>query len=98
MVKQSPLTSEARSMSMISSQMMLELLKGTEIYVITGGSAAHFACFKSFLIKQYNQVEVRWLFLLSSFPQAKAAKQKHDGTVGLLTYPVLQAADILCYK
>nr|BAC28469.1 unnamed protein product [Mus musculus] len=30
--------------------------------------------------------------------KAKAAKQKHDGTVGLLTYPVLQAADILCYK
>ncbi|XP_032763809.1 tryptophan--tRNA ligase, mitochondrial isoform X2 [Rattus rattus] len=30
--------------------------------------------------------------------QAKAARQKHDGTVGLLTYPVLQAADILCYK
>ncbi|XP_051055012.1 tryptophan--tRNA ligase, mitochondrial isoform X1 [Phodopus roborovskii] len=29
--------------------------------------------------------------------KAKAAKQKH-GTVGLLTYPVLQAADILCYK
>ncbi|XP_038959091.1 tryptophan--tRNA ligase, mitochondrial isoform X3 [Rattus norvegicus] len=30
--------------------------------------------------------------------KAKAARQKHDGTVGLLTYPVLQAADILCYK
>uniref|UniRef100_A0A0G2JDG7 Tryptophanyl tRNA synthetase 2 (mitochondrial) n=1 Tax=Mus musculus TaxID=10090 RepID=A0A0G2JDG7_MOUSE len=30
--------------------------------------------------------------------KAKAAKQKHDGTVGLLTYPVLQAADILCYN
>ncbi|XP_028608841.1 tryptophan--tRNA ligase, mitochondrial isoform X2 [Grammomys surdaster] len=30
--------------------------------------------------------------------QVKAAKQKYDGTVGLLTYPVLQAADILCYK
>uniref|UniRef100_A0A8C2MJ15 Tryptophanyl tRNA synthetase 2 (mitochondrial) n=1 Tax=Cricetulus griseus TaxID=10029 RepID=A0A8C2MJ15_CRIGR len=30
--------------------------------------------------------------------KAKAARQKHDGTVGLLTYPVLQAADILCYN
>ncbi|KAM5256629.1 tryptophan--tRNA ligase, mitochondrial isoform 2-T2 [Ctenodactylus gundi] len=30
--------------------------------------------------------------------KAKAAQQKHDGTVGLLTYPVLQAADILSYK
>nr|XP_004667566.2 tryptophan--tRNA ligase, mitochondrial isoform X1 [Jaculus jaculus] len=30
--------------------------------------------------------------------KAKTAKQKHDGTVGLLTYPVLQAADILSYK
>nr|XP_019586148.1 PREDICTED: tryptophan--tRNA ligase, mitochondrial isoform X2 [Rhinolophus sinicus] len=30
--------------------------------------------------------------------QAKTAKQKHDGTVGLLTYPVLQAADVLLYK
>jgi tryptophanyl-tRNA synthetase len=36
----------------------------------------------------------------SSFylPQAKSAKQQSDGTVGLLTYPVLQAADILTYK
>lgn len=68
------------------------------MYVIAGGSGAHSACFKSFLIEQYNQVEVRSLSLLSSCPQAKAAKQKHDGTVGLLTYPVLQAADILCYK
>ncbi|XP_045402885.1 tryptophan--tRNA ligase, mitochondrial isoform X1 [Lemur catta] len=30
--------------------------------------------------------------------KAKTAKQKHDGMVGLLTYPVLQAADILLYK
>ncbi|KAM9688622.1 tryptophan--tRNA ligase, mitochondrial [Trichechus inunguis] len=30
--------------------------------------------------------------------KAKTAKQKHDGTMGLLTYPVLQAADILLYK
>uniref|UniRef100_A0A8C9IF98 tryptophan--tRNA ligase n=1 Tax=Piliocolobus tephrosceles TaxID=591936 RepID=A0A8C9IF98_9PRIM len=30
--------------------------------------------------------------------QAKTTKQKHDGTGGLLTYPVLQAADILLYK
>ncbi|XP_019511357.1 PREDICTED: tryptophan--tRNA ligase, mitochondrial isoform X2 [Hipposideros armiger] len=30
--------------------------------------------------------------------KAKTAKQKHDGTVGLLTYPVLQAADVLLYK
>ncbi|XP_008837233.2 tryptophan--tRNA ligase, mitochondrial [Nannospalax galili] len=30
--------------------------------------------------------------------KTKTTKQKHDGTVGLLTYPVLQAADILCYK
>ncbi|KAM5161404.1 tryptophan--tRNA ligase, mitochondrial isoform 2-T2 [Callospermophilus lateralis] len=30
--------------------------------------------------------------------KAKTAKQKHDGTVGLLTYPVLQAADVLSYK
>ncbi|XP_045835386.1 tryptophan--tRNA ligase, mitochondrial isoform X1 [Meles meles] len=30
--------------------------------------------------------------------QAKVATQKHGGTVGLLTYPVLQAADILLYK
>ncbi|PNJ23030.1 tryptophan--tRNA ligase, mitochondrial isoform X2 [Pongo abelii] len=30
--------------------------------------------------------------------KAKTTKQKHDGTVGLLTYPVLQAADILLYK
>ncbi|XP_053511970.1 tryptophan--tRNA ligase, mitochondrial isoform X2 [Artibeus jamaicensis] len=30
--------------------------------------------------------------------KAKTARQKHDGTVGLLTYPVLQAADILLYK
>ncbi|XP_062048049.1 tryptophan--tRNA ligase, mitochondrial isoform X3 [Lepus europaeus] len=30
--------------------------------------------------------------------QAKTGKQKHDGTTGLLTYPVLQAADILLYK
>uniref|UniRef100_A0A8C6QR28 Uncharacterized protein n=1 Tax=Nannospalax galili TaxID=1026970 RepID=A0A8C6QR28_NANGA len=29
--------------------------------------------------------------------KTKTTKQKHDGTVGLLTYPVLQAADILCY-
>lgn len=73
-------------------------VRAAEIHVITGGSRTHLACFKSFLIKQYNQVKVRCLSLLSSFPQAKAAKQKHDGTVGLLTYPVLQAADILCYK
>ncbi|XP_045139650.1 tryptophan--tRNA ligase, mitochondrial [Echinops telfairi] len=30
--------------------------------------------------------------------KAKTTTQKHDGTVGLLTYPVLQAADILLYK
>ncbi|XP_007946738.1 tryptophan--tRNA ligase, mitochondrial [Orycteropus afer afer] len=30
--------------------------------------------------------------------KAKTANQKHDGTMGLLTYPVLQAADILLYK
>uniref|UniRef100_A0AAA9RYF4 Tryptophan--tRNA ligase, mitochondrial n=1 Tax=Bos taurus TaxID=9913 RepID=A0AAA9RYF4_BOVIN len=30
--------------------------------------------------------------------KAKTAKEKHNGTVGLLTYPVLQAADILLYK
>ncbi|XP_032114229.1 tryptophan--tRNA ligase, mitochondrial-like [Sapajus apella] len=30
--------------------------------------------------------------------KAKTAKQKHDGTADLLTYPVLQAADILLYK
>ncbi|KAF3813244.1 hypothetical protein GH733_018408, partial [Mirounga leonina] len=30
--------------------------------------------------------------------QVKIATQKHGGTVGLLTYPVLQAADILLYK
>ncbi|KAM7054684.1 tryptophan--tRNA ligase, mitochondrial isoform 1-T1 [Molossus nigricans] len=30
--------------------------------------------------------------------KAKTAKQKHDGTAGLLTYPVLQAADVLLYK
>ncbi|XP_020032518.2 tryptophan--tRNA ligase, mitochondrial isoform X3 [Castor canadensis] len=30
--------------------------------------------------------------------KAKSAKQQSDGTVGLLTYPVLQAADILTYK
>ncbi|XP_024426061.1 tryptophan--tRNA ligase, mitochondrial isoform X1 [Desmodus rotundus] len=30
--------------------------------------------------------------------KAKTARQKHDGTAGLLTYPVLQAADILLYK
>uniref|UniRef100_A0A8D2ARR8 Tryptophan--tRNA ligase, mitochondrial n=1 Tax=Sciurus vulgaris TaxID=55149 RepID=A0A8D2ARR8_SCIVU len=30
--------------------------------------------------------------------KAKTAKQKHNETVGLLTYPVLQAADILSYK
>ncbi|XP_042849820.1 tryptophan--tRNA ligase, mitochondrial isoform X3 [Panthera tigris] len=30
--------------------------------------------------------------------QAKTATQKHGGTAGLLTYPVLQAADILLYK
>ncbi|XP_062048048.1 tryptophan--tRNA ligase, mitochondrial isoform X2 [Lepus europaeus] len=30
--------------------------------------------------------------------KAKTGKQKHDGTTGLLTYPVLQAADILLYK
>ncbi|XP_038307577.1 LOW QUALITY PROTEIN: tryptophan--tRNA ligase, mitochondrial-like [Canis lupus familiaris] len=30
--------------------------------------------------------------------KAKIATQKHGGTVGLLTYPVLQAADILLYK
>ncbi|ELV11689.1 Tryptophanyl-tRNA synthetase, mitochondrial [Tupaia chinensis] len=30
--------------------------------------------------------------------QTKSAKQKQDGTAGLLTYPVLQAADILLYK
>ncbi|XP_053511971.1 tryptophan--tRNA ligase, mitochondrial isoform X3 [Artibeus jamaicensis] len=30
--------------------------------------------------------------------KAKTARQKHDGTVGLLTYPVLQAADILLYN
>ncbi|XP_046940236.1 tryptophan--tRNA ligase, mitochondrial isoform X1 [Lynx rufus] len=30
--------------------------------------------------------------------KAKTATQKHGGTAGLLTYPVLQAADILLYK
>ncbi|XP_055258027.1 tryptophan--tRNA ligase, mitochondrial isoform X5 [Moschus berezovskii] len=30
--------------------------------------------------------------------KAKTAKEKQNGTVGLLTYPVLQAADILLYK
>lgn len=30
--------------------------------------------------------------------KAKTADQKHGGTVGLLTYPVLQAADVLLYK
>ncbi|XP_021121427.1 tryptophan--tRNA ligase, mitochondrial isoform X4 [Heterocephalus glaber] len=30
--------------------------------------------------------------------KAKAAQQKHDGMMGLLTYPVLQAADVLSYK
>ncbi|XP_006900376.1 PREDICTED: tryptophan--tRNA ligase, mitochondrial isoform X1 [Elephantulus edwardii] len=30
--------------------------------------------------------------------KAKTAKQKHNGTMGLLTYPVLQAADVLLYK
>ena len=39
-------------------------------------------------------------FILSSLftAQAKTATQKHGGTAGLLTYPVLQAADILLYK
>ncbi|XP_066124217.1 tryptophan--tRNA ligase, mitochondrial isoform X4 [Saccopteryx bilineata] len=30
--------------------------------------------------------------------KAKTTKQKQDGTVGLLTYPMLQAADVLLYK
>ncbi|XP_059998365.1 tryptophan--tRNA ligase, mitochondrial isoform X2 [Lagenorhynchus albirostris] len=30
--------------------------------------------------------------------QAKTAKEKQNGTMGLLTYPVLQAADVLLYK
>uniref|UniRef100_A0AC11D5J8 Tryptophanyl tRNA synthetase 2, mitochondrial n=1 Tax=Ovis aries TaxID=9940 RepID=A0AC11D5J8_SHEEP len=30
--------------------------------------------------------------------KAKTAKEKQSGTMGLLTYPVLQAADILLYK
>ncbi|XP_004689651.1 PREDICTED: tryptophan--tRNA ligase, mitochondrial [Condylura cristata] len=30
--------------------------------------------------------------------KAKTAKQKQDGTMGLLMYPVLQAADVLLYK
>nr|XP_058910501.1 tryptophan--tRNA ligase, mitochondrial isoform X2 [Kogia breviceps] len=30
--------------------------------------------------------------------KAKTAKEKQNGTMGLLTYPVLQAADILLYK
>lgn len=36
------------------------------------------------------------LFFFSK--QMKRASQKSEGTVGLLTYPVLQAADILLYK
>ena len=35
---------------------------------------------------------------LFPLPQAKTAKEKQNGTMGLLTYPVLQAADILLYK
>ncbi|CAO2599378.1 Tryptophan--tRNA ligase, mitochondrial [Lemmus lemmus] len=66
--------------------------------VIEGPSRALLASLQSFLTEQYNRIQVRFLSLLSLFLQAKAARQKHDGTVGLLTYPVLQAADILCYK
>lgn len=36
------------------------------------------------------------LFFFSK--QMKCASQNNDGNVGLLTYPVLQAADILLYK
>lgn len=32
-----------------------------------------------------------------SFPQIKS-QQKNEGSVGLYTYPILQAADILLYK
>lgn len=35
--------------------------------------------------------------LSQSFPQIKS-KLKNEGSVGLYTYPVLQAADILLYK
>ncbi|XP_044856894.1 tryptophan--tRNA ligase, mitochondrial isoform X4 [Mauremys mutica] len=37
---------------------------------------------------------------IQSFPQwkVKNASQNYEGTVGLFTYPVLQAADILLYK
>lgn len=34
---------------------------------------------------------------LNLFPQMKS-KAKNEGSVGLFTYPVLQAADILLYK
>lgn len=37
-------------------------------------------------------------FLFFFCKQMKRASQNNEGTVGLLTYPVLQAADILLYK
>lgn len=43
-----------------------------------------------------NQKHDSALFLFCK--QMKCASQNNEGTVGLLTYPVLQAADILLYK
>jgi len=47
----------------------------------------------------FDTVSQKYDFSLFFFSkQMKCAGQNNDGNVGLLTYPVLQAADILLYK
>ncbi|XP_029386566.1 tryptophan--tRNA ligase, mitochondrial [Echeneis naucrates] len=56
--------------------------------------------------KVSEHAELSWILsCLTSMPRLRhlpqwkmKSKQKHEGSVGLFTYPVLQAADILLYK
>ncbi len=53
--------------------------------------------FLSFFLLIYSTFHQNVILLHQLFSQIKS-KQKNEGSVGLYTYPVLQAADILLYK
>lgn len=78
-------------------------LWGKETWVRPSVSTFVFACVYSFFSfcpfsSSFCRLSpLAYFFPSQSFPQIKS-KLKNEGSVGLYTYPVLQAADILLYK
>lgn len=62
------------------------------IFLLSGSTSGCFWCFCLIVVLFLLQLPSLCLFL-----QMKS-KVKNEGSVGLYTYPVLQAADILLYK